>query len=167
MHVSALCCDTVASPVRTDMSNSVLKTNRGKFIRIDSKLRLCAEDIQNEAENGTAAYWHPLKITPGRTGAHCDSLDQIQLCKTLQPRWAWIKIAAKQKCCLVSLIAPQVHIETKDQKRKAYKFPYNGKNYWVKADASKLEVNVRLLPVDQWDIVMLHVWIFFFLLKLD
>lgn len=87
MHVSALCCDTVASPVRPDMSNSVLKTDRGKFIRIDSKLRLCAEDIQNEAEN-----------------------------------------------------APQVHIETKDQKRKAYKFPHNGKNYWVKADGRKLEL---------------------------
>lgn len=51
------CCDTVAFPVRADMSKSVLKTTRGKFLmiqRIKNKLTLCAEEIQNEAEKGRA-----------------------------------------------------------------------------------------------------------------
>lgn len=39
------------------MSKSVLKTTRGKFLmiqRINNRLTLCAEEIQNEAEKGRA-----------------------------------------------------------------------------------------------------------------
>lgn len=52
------------------MSMSVLKIKNGKYItirRLKRTMMLCAVEIQNEYENGTAVYPRPLKITSGRT----------------------------------------------------------------------------------------------------
>lgn len=75
MRVSAPCGDTVASPVRANVTKSVMKTTDGKFLKIqtiDDTLKLCVEEIQNADNKGTAGVWCSLKGTSGRTGAHCD-----------------------------------------------------------------------------------------------
>lgn len=56
----ASCGDAVTSPVRGNDTMFVLKTAQtGKFIMIkmiDDTLMLCAEDLQNAKEKGTADY---------------------------------------------------------------------------------------------------------------
>lgn len=56
----------VSSPVRDDVSMSAMKIKNGKYITIrrsKKTMMLCAVEVQNEDENGTAVDPRPLKIT--------------------------------------------------------------------------------------------------------
>lgn len=116
----------VSSPASDDLAKSVLKIKNGKFITIQklkNKMTLCAVEIQDEQEKGTT--WNQ---------------------KNILTHSALIHIPAEQQCCLLSVVAPLVHIQTKGTSY-AFKFYYDQSWYCMKAVANSLQVN---LPWTYW-----------------
>lgn len=82
--------------------------------------------------------------------------DQKQLCKRgILTHPALIYIPPEQKCCLLPLVAPLVHIRTKGTSR-AFMFYYDDNWYGMKVVANSLQVNLPLIY--WWDLL----WVFVF-----
>lgn len=76
---SAPCCDTFCCLLLLRDGMIRLIRTKQKFIMIKmvkKQKKLCAVDLQDEGNNGTAIYPPPLEITSAGTEARCDSLDR-------------------------------------------------------------------------------------------
>lgn len=116
---------------------SVLKIKNGKFItirRFQSKMLLCAVEIQDEQENGT---------TWTRNGCVKQAFWHIQL---------WFTYLLSKNVAF-SVVAPLVHIQRQGTSR-AFKFYYDHNWYWMKVVGNRLQVNLPLIY--WWD----HLWVF-------